>query len=87
MYRILIQEIDNNGKAVTLHDEKHKNIMMLAESDENNMVTEVLMNINLSRAASTIAQSKSFFEAAKLAVFGKLIMDEQKNKEVEGEVQ
>ena len=87
MYRVLIQELNETGEVKVLHDGKHKNIMMLAEAAEDAMVTEAILNFSIARAASTIAQSKSFFEAAKLAVVGKMLMEQQQDKEVEGDIQ
>ena len=87
-YRILVQECSETGEVKTIHDDNHKNIMMLAECDDNSMVTEMLVNVSIARAASTIAQSKHFFAAAKLAVLGKFLMERENGEdEEEGVVQ
>ena len=67
-YKTVITSIDNEtGEEEELLNEEYNGLVLLGDDDENNRVSEVLMNVNLLSVAAMISSTKKIKYAAKLS--------------------
>lgn len=79
-YRVVITEIDEEGKETVEHDREYKGLTMLADDVEGEGFAELVMHDNVLNIAAKIGSAKNCFAAAKIVAAMESVRDRNNGK-------